>query len=200
MMSKRSNILSKLFLLLIVIILSYVTYISFAIYLYGNVNELKKADVAIVLGAGIYGDDPSPVFKERINHSIWLYDNGYVDKLLFTGGKGQNEEFTESSIAKNYAIDHSVPEEDILIEERSKITQENISYAAQIVKDNDFSTVIIVSDPLHMKRAMLMARDAGLAAYSSPTSTTRFRTIKSKFLFLEREVFFYIGYEIYRLL
>jgi len=102
-MSKISNKLLKLFLLLIIIIVSYVVYISLVIYLYGNVNELKKADVAIVLGAGIYGDDPSPVFQERINHSIWLYENGYVDKLLFTGGKGQNEEFTESSIAKNYA-------------------------------------------------------------------------------------------------
>jgi uncharacterized SAM-binding protein YcdF (DUF218 family) len=184
---------------LIIIILSYVIYVSFVIYLYGNVNELKKADVAIILGAGIYGDNPSPVFKERINHSIWLYENGYVDKLLFTGGKGQNEKFTESSIAKNYAIEHSIPEKDILIEEKSKITQENILYSAQIVKENNFSTVIIVSDPLHMKRAMLMVRDSGLVAYSSPTPTTRFRTIKSKLLFLEREVFFYIGYEIYRL-
>ena len=200
MMSKITNKLSKIFLLLIVIILSYVIYISFVIYLYGNVNELKKADVAIVLGAGIYGDDPSPVFRERINHSIWLYENGYVDKLLFTGGKGQSEKFTESSIAKKFAIDHSIPEKDILIEEKSKITQENILYAAQIVKENNFSTVIIVSDPLHMKRAMLMARDSGLVAYSSPTPTTRFRTIKSKLLFLEREVFFYIGYEMYRLL
>jgi len=50
-----------------------------------------------------------------------------------------------------------------------------------------------------MKRAMLMARDSGIVAYSSPTPTTRFKTMKSKFLFLEREVFFYIGYEMYRI-
>jgi len=65
--------------------------------------------VAIVLGAGIYDDEPSPVFRERINHSIWLYENGYVDKLLFTGGKGESENYTESSVAKKYAIEHSVP-------------------------------------------------------------------------------------------
>ena len=161
---------------------------------------MKKADAAIVLGAAVYGGEPSPVFRERINHSIWLYENGYVDKLIFTGGKGESEEFSESSIAKNYAIEHSIPEKDILIEEKSKITQENIFYEAEIVRENNFSKVIIVSDPLHMKRAMLMARDSGLVAYSSPTPTTRFRTIKSKSLFLGREVFFYIGYEIYRLL
>lgn len=198
-MSKITNKLTKIFLLLIIFIVGYVIYVSFAIYSYGNVNELKKAEVAIVLGAGIYDDEPSPVFRERINHSIWLYENGYVDKLLFTGGKGESENYTESSVAKKYAIEHSVPEKDILIEEKSKITQENILYAAQIVEENKFSTAIIVSDPLHMKRAMLMARDSGIVAYSSPTPTTRFKTMKSKFLFLEREVFFYIGYEMYRI-
>ncbi len=55
-MSKISNKLLKIFLLLIIIIISYIIFVSFVIYLYGNVNELKKADVAIVLGAGIYGD------------------------------------------------------------------------------------------------------------------------------------------------
>lgn len=180
-------------------IISYVVYVAFDIYLYGNVNEMTKADAAIVLGAGVWGDKPSPVFQERINHGIWLYKNGYVDKLIFTGGKGQNNKFSDSSIAKSYAIENSVPSQDIFIEEQSTITQENILYVTQIVNENNLSNVIIVSDPLHMKRAMLMAKDYGLMAYSSPTSTTKYKTIKSKTLFLAREVFFYIGYKICRL-
>ncbi len=189
----------KIIIIILIVILSYVIYVSYDIYSYGNVNEITKADAAIVLGAGISGDEPSPVFKERINHGIWLYKNGYVDKLSFTGGKGQNEIISDSSVAKNYADANAVPSEDIFIEEYSTITQENISFAAQIVKENNFSSVIIVSDPLHMKRAMLMAKDYGLKAYSSPTPTTRYITIKSKTLFLAREVFFYAGYKIYRL-
>ncbi|MEL7569932.1 MAG: YdcF family protein [Eubacteriaceae bacterium] len=189
----------KITIIILIAIISYVIYVSYDIYSYGNVDEATKSDAAIVLGAGISGDEPSPVFKERINHGIWLYKNGYVGKLIFTGGKGQNEKISDSSVAKKYAIENSVSGEDILIEEYSTITQENISFAAQIVKENNFSSVIIVSDPLHMRRAMLMAKDYGLNAYSSPTPTTRYITAKSKTMFLAREVFFYVGYKIYRL-
>ncbi len=191
-------IMKKTCLLLLVCAIVLITYISIDIYTYGSVNELVKSDAAIVLGAAAWNEKPSPVFEERIRHGIWLYKNGYVDKLIFTGGKGKNSDYSESSVAKKYALENSVPSKDILIEEKSTITQENILYASEIVKENNFSKVIIVSDPLHMKRAMLLAEDCGLEAYSSPTPTTLYKTIKSKASFLAREVFFYIGYEIYR--
>lgn len=188
----------KIYLLLILIIV-YVLYISISIYQYGNVNEIRKADAAIVLGAAAWGDKPSPVFEERIKHGIWLYENGYVNKIIFTGGKGDNSSTSESRTARKYAMDHSIPEKDIYIEEESTITQENIMYAAEIVKETNISTVILVSDPLHMKRAMLIAKDYGLKVYSSPTPTTLYQSTKSKLTFLAREVFYYIGYQVYRL-
>ncbi|MGE5396754.1 MAG: YdcF family protein [Chitinophagales bacterium] len=190
---------SKIIKITIILIIAYVTYVAFDICLYSKVNEMTKADAAIILGAGVSGEKPSPVFQERINHGIWLYKNGYVDKLIFTGGKGKNEKFSEASVAKRYAIGHSIPSQDILIEEQSTITQENIENASRIAQETSISTVIIVSDPLHMKRAMLMAKDYGLTAYSSPTPTTRYKKLVSKTLFLSREIFFYIGYELYRL-
>lgn len=188
----------KLYVFLILVII-YITYVSISIYSYGNISEINNADAAIVLGAAVWGNEPSPVFEERINHGIWLYKNGYVEKIIFTGGKGEGSEFSESSIARNYAVQNSVDEKDILIEEKSTITQENILYASELAKENNISTVIVVSDPLHMKRAMLMCKDYNLTAYSSPTPTTMYQTTKSKSMFLAREVFYYIGYQIYRL-
>ena len=196
---KLRNKTKRIFMILIGLFVSYIIYIAVSISLYGNINEITKADAAIILGAGTWGDKPSPVFEERINHGIWLYKNGYVDKLIFTGGMGENNEFSDSSIAKDYAIKQLIPSEDIFVEEKSTITQENISNSIQILEDNKLSTVIFVSDPLHMKRAMLMAKDYHINAYSSPTPTTKYVSLKSKTLFLVREVFFYIGYEIYRL-
>jgi len=190
----------KIIILIIIVIICYITYVSFSICQYGKVDQMTRADAAIVLGAAVVGDEPSPVFAERINHAIWLYQNGYVDKLIFTGGKDGNSEVSDASVAKKYAIENSVPAEDIFIEEESTITQENIQFSAQIVKENGWSNVIIVSDPLHMKQAMLMAKDYGLKAYSSPTPTTRYKSIKTKAVFLAREVFYYVGYEVYRLL
>ena len=197
-MMKTKRIVKRSLLLLIILLISYVIYTAISITSYANVNELIKADAAIVLGAGLSGDKPSPVFAERINHGIWLYKNGYVGKIIFTGGKSKNSVYSDSSIARKYAIENGVPLEDIYIEEFSTITQENIFYAGKIAKSNAISTVIIVSDPLHMKRAMLMTKDTNLAAYSSPTPTTRYISWKTKLPFLAREVFFYIGYQVFR--
>ena len=85
------------------------------------------------------------------------------------------------------------------MEEDSKITQENLENAKIIMEENDFQKAIIVSDPLHMKRAMLLAEDAGIKAYSSPTPTTMYQSFKTKVPFAAREVFYYVGYKWYRI-
>jgi uncharacterized SAM-binding protein YcdF (DUF218 family) len=40
------------------------------------------------------------------------------------------------------------------------------------MSEQGFNTALIVSDPLHMKRAMLYVNNLGITAYSSPTPTT----------------------------
>lgn len=72
-----------------IIVLLYILGNAISIWRYGNVDEKCEADVAIVLGAGTYDKEVSPVFRERINHGIWLYENGYVKKIIFTGGYGE---------------------------------------------------------------------------------------------------------------
>ena len=192
-MKSKKKWVGKVILAVAIILLLFLTYVSADICVYGNRDGARQADAAIVLGAGIDGDQPSPAFRERIKHAIYLYQNGTVKKLIFTGGVGKGETFSESSVAKRYAIAHSVRAADIFIEETSKITQENIRNAIPIVNENRFASVILVSDPLHMKRAMLIAADYGLTAYSSPTPTSVYRSMVNKSLFLFREVFFYEG-------
>lgn len=62
--------------------------------------------------------------------------------------------------------------------------------------EHNYKTALIVSDPLHMKRAMLQAKDYGIDAYSSPTNTSMYKSIKEKTKFLFRELFFLIGYKL----
>ena len=165
---------------------------------YGKVDEKAHCDVAIILGAATSDGEVSPVYRERINHGIWLYENGYVDYLILTGGIGNGNEISDACAAKQYAIKKGVPEQVIFIEEKSTITEENLEHAKAIMDEHSLDTAIIVSDPLHMKRAMLMASDYGIDACSSPTPTTMYRSAKTQIPFLAREVFFYIGYSIVR--
>jgi len=180
------------------LIVLYTIIASVQIVQYGKVDNKTKCDVAIVLGAATWGEEVSPVYRERINHGIWLYENGYVDYLILTGGVGEGNEKSDAFVAKQYAVENGVPEQAILIEERSTITEENLEYAKSIMDAHSMNTAIIVSDPLHMKRAMRMAADYGITAYSSPTPTTMYRSLKTQIPFLARELFFYVGYSIVR--
>ena len=168
------------------------------IYSFGNTRSEASADAAIVLGAAVWSSGVSPVFRERINHGIDLYQKGKVRKLIFTGGQGNPGEPTESSAARDYALQSGVPAQDILIEEKSHTTYENIQYAKQVADAHGIKKVLIVSDPLHMKRAVLMAQDVGLRAEPSPTPSTRYQGLKSQLGLLAHETYYYIGYLIRR--
>ncbi|CAG0959634.1 hypothetical protein ANRL2_00743 [Anaerolineae bacterium] len=164
------------------------------VYQYSLERHTGPADAAIVLGAAVYGERPSPVFRERINHAIDLYQDGSVKFLIFTGGVGNRDEIAEAEAARNYALRMGVPDDAILIETISTTTAENLKQAKRLVDEHQLGRVLVVSDPLHMKRAVSLARDVGLDAYPSPTPTTRYRTWRSQWSFLLRETYFYSKY------
>lgn len=194
----KKKFLKYIILLFFILVFLYAAITAAGIWKYGNMDEKCPSDTAIVLGAGTYNGQVSPVFRERLNHGIWLYKNGYIKTLILTGGCGEGNEVSDAYTAKLYTQSQGIPETDIFIEEKSTITQENLQYAKEIMDVQGYKTAIIVSDPLHMKRAMLMAGDYGIQACSSPTPTSMYRSWKSKIPFLGREVFFYIGYQFYR--
>ena len=164
------------------------------IYSFRNVRSAAPADAAVVLGAAVWTTEVSPVFRERINHAVNLYQRGQVGKLIFTGGQGNAGEPTESAAARQYAIESGVPANDILIEQKSHTTYENILYAKQLADAHGVKKVLIVSDPLHMKRAMTMASDVGLVAEPSPTPSTRYQGLRSQVGLLAHETYYYFGY------
>ncbi|WP_414530680.1 YdcF family protein [Nodularia chucula] len=169
-----------------------------SIYLYGSSSNNIKADAAIVLGAAVWGEEPSPVFRERINHAINLYKNGSVKTIIFTGGVGESNEPPEAIVGKNYAIAQQVKAADILTETQSRTTHQNLKNALEVANDYQLTKFLIVSDPLHMKRAVLMAQGLGMDAYSSPTPTTRYRSFRSQMAFLSRETYFYFFYLVFK--
>ncbi|MBE9050205.1 YdcF family protein [Nostocales cyanobacterium LEGE 11386] len=167
---------------------------SLSIYLYAQNSHNIKADAAIVLGAAVWGEKPSPVFQERINHAINLYKNGNVSTIIFTGGVGESNEPAEAIVGKRYAIAQRVQVDDILTETQSRTTHQNLKNSLEVASTHKLKKFLIVSDPLHMKRAVLMARDLKMDAYPSPTPTTRYRSFHSQMEFLIRETYFYFVY------
>ena len=157
----------------------------------GNRDQARAADAIVVLGAAAYDTRPSPVFTERIRHGIDLYERGYAGTLVFTGGYGDGARFSESQVARTFALRAGVPEDAILIETLSRTTHQNLARTRDLLSDHGLRRVIVVSDPLHMARALRLSRQLGIDAVGSPTPSTRFRSFRTQWRFLAREVYFF---------
>ena len=149
-----------------------------------------RADAAIILGAAVDGSEPSPVFRERILHGIRLHREGRVERLIFTGGRGEGDMLAESEVARELAIAEGIPAEAILLETESVTTMHNLVEAQLVMRDAGLQSALIVSDPLHMRRATAMADALAMQAQPSATPTTRYRSFWPRAKFLAREVYF----------
>lgn len=181
-------------ILLLLVVVSVANAIS--IYQFSSHMSSKHADAAIVLGAAVWGDQPSPVYKGRIVHALWLYQSGFVHNIIFTGGVGENDLISEAEVGREYAIIAGVDRSDILVDSESSVTYENLKNAKELADERSFSSFLIVSDPLHMKRSMEIAYDLGLIAYPSPTPSTRYLTWRSMIPFLIRETYYLLSYQV----
>ncbi|MED1780557.1 YdcF family protein [Brevibacillus fortis] len=130
----------------------------------------RHATVGIVLGAAVWGEGPSPVLRERLEQAVTLYEEGYVSKLLVTGGLGEGKTITEAAVSRNYLVAKGIPEEDILLESKSTSTYENLLYGQQVLEEHDIQDAMIISHDYHLARAMIMADSLGIVA--SPVGTT----------------------------
>lgn len=165
---------------------------------FGQQSDTAPADAAIVLGAAVDGDVPSPVFEERLRHAATLFDSGQVKWIVLTGGAGQGDTLAESEAGREWLIGAGVPADRLLIETQSRTTKQNLVFARRLLAEHALNRVLIVSDPLHMRRAMRMADDQGLDAHPSPTPTSRFQTLGTQIPMVLREVYFGLHYSVTR--
>jgi uncharacterized SAM-binding protein YcdF (DUF218 family) len=164
------------------------------IWRYGGVVADTPADAALVLGAAVIGDEPSPVLVERLRHAQALYDAGQVRSIVVTGGRSPEDELTEAEASRNWLVAQGVPADAIVLENASRTTIENLQFARPVLAAHDLKSVLIVSDPLHMRRAVLIAEREGIAAAPSPTQTSRYQSWGTTLPFLAREVWFMAQY------
>ena len=125
----------KVLILLIFFLVIYIGKNVFDICAFSTEDQKCRADVAVILGAATYNGEVSPVYRERINHGITLYEEGYVDRLIVTGGTADQGEESDASAAKKYLLSRGIPEEAVLMEDQSSITQENLENSKAIMEE-----------------------------------------------------------------
>ena len=171
--------------------------LAWQIVTYGYRSSDSDADAAVVLSAAAWGNKPSPVYRERINEAIKLYESGRVHYLIFTGGTRVAGYPAEGSVGREFAIERGVPAAAILVETTSRTTWQNLANAKELIRSAGLHSVLLVSDPLHMRRAMAFATDLKLPAIPAPTSSSRFQSKASWVAFLWRETWLYVSYLVF---
>lgn len=130
-------------------------------------DEEPQRDYVIVLGAAVYGDQPSLTLVRRMEGAL-EYLNVYPDSVaIVSGGMGAGETVTEAQAMRDWLLAHDIPAERILMEDKATSTMENLSYSFEIIRsrgDDPDGNVAIVSSAYHLYRAKLMARNQGVEA------------------------------------
>lgn len=175
--------MKKIFKVLITIaIISIIIVLSINFYVIGTVKEniikdnnyssLKDVDCILILGAGIWGNSPSPMLQDRLEEGIKLYNEGISPKIIMSGDHGRAS-YDEVNIMKEYAINKGVPSEDIFMDHAGFSTYESIYRAKEIFKADN---IIIVTQEYHLYRALYIAKKLGINAYginSNPRKYSR---------------------------
>ena len=134
-------------------------------------SNLKDTDCIIILGAGIWGDKPSPMLEDRLLEGINLYQNGASDKILMSGDHGRDE-YDEVNIMKDYAIEKGIPSKSIFMDHAGFSTYESIYRAKEIFQAKK---VVIVTQKYHLYRALYIAKNLGLEAYGVGADPRQYR-------------------------
>jgi uncharacterized SAM-binding protein YcdF (DUF218 family) len=163
----------RLLLVLLLTVLGYFAVTTALVTATMAKDERPEADAIVVLGAAQYNGRPSPVYQARLDHALDLYRSGVAGTIVFTGGRGvPGEQFTEGAAGRDWAIDHGIPADRILVEESSRNTYQNLRGVTRLLAPREMRTIVLVSDPFHMYRAVKQAADVGLTAHPSPTRSS----------------------------
>ena len=135
-----------------------------------HIKEKNDLDYIIVLGAQVYKDRPSSVLKYRLDRAITYLNENPNALCIVSGGKGENEPFSEGYGMKEYLVNNNINENRIIIEDKSKSTKENLINSNKIINDKT-KTIGIVTNNFHMYRALLIAKKENINAYGVVASS-----------------------------
>ncbi len=139
----------------------------------------RNQDFIIILGCGLMADGTvTPLLKGRADKAIEFYrqqieENGKAAILIPSGGQGNDEIISEAQSVKNYLLTQGIPEENIILEDKSHDTYENMLFSRNIIESiKKDANVIFATTKYHIFRSGLKARQVKMKATGIGAHTT----------------------------
>ena len=174
-------------------------FVSFMAYtvLLQIIPRKRDFDFVIIHGSGLLkGRRVSKLLADRIDKAIEVYQKDPTPPVLIpSGGKGSDEEISEAEAMEQYLLEHGIPKQHIVKEDRSTTTRENLIFSKKIIEDlGGPGYTALVTSNYHVYRALNLCREIGLectgigahvAPYYWPSALIReFAAIMSKKVYL----------------
>lgn len=147
--------------------------------LYGAYDHIQgDPQIMVILGCQINPWGPSVLLQDRLDKALDYLEDHPDMTVVVSGGQGPDEHISEARCMYDYLTEHGVDEEQILLEDRSSNTVENLRYTMELLADEGYDTtadMVVVSNGFHLTRVrMLWDRawegDYTLSTLAAPSS------------------------------
>ncbi|MCX4028065.1 YdcF family protein [Endozoicomonas sp. SM1973] len=144
------KIISLLFAINLVLAISWLTYVNN----HFTQKAAPFADATIIL-MGNFNSTYTALGNKtlrRLNHALQLYKQGFTATFLCVGGSRPDKGVYGAELMKQYLISQGVATSAILIEKNSFDTQTNWKNAKQVIANQKWKSVQVISTALHLYR------------------------------------------------
>ena len=176
-MSGGKKLLVALLALILAGVLAFGTLLG--VVLAGSHDEVRgDPQVMVILGCQVRADGPSILLRDRLDKALaWLEDHPDT-AVVAAGGQGPDEHISEAQAMRDYLVEAGFPEEQILLEDQSHNTVQNLRNTDALLAEQGYDTtqdIIVVSSGFHLARVrMLWGRvwggDYNLSTLAAPSS------------------------------
>ncbi len=134
--------------------------------------------IMIILGCQVKPWGPSILLQDRLDKALEYFEAHPDTVIVTSGAQGADEPSTEAAAMRDYLVERGVPAEQILLEERSTNTLENIRYSLDVLAEHGYDVtadIAVVSNGFHLARVrMIWGRVCGgtynLSTLAAPSS------------------------------
>ena len=154
----------------------------------------READVIVIFGAAQYAGRPSPVYRARLDHGYELFAKGMAPVVITTGGAGQDPEYSEGGVGRDYLSRRGVPEQALIAETQGSDTAQSAERVANIMRANGMRRCIAVSDAYHVFRIRALLESDGVEVELAPRPESRPLSLWERFRTVMREAMSYLAW------
>ncbi len=149
------------------------------VVLYGSYDHVRgEPQVMVILGCQVKPWGPSILLQDRLDKALDYWEGNPDITIVVSGGQGPDEHISEAQAMFDYLIENGVDETQIIQEDQSHNTIQNLTYTMQMLEEKGYDTdddMVVVSNGFHLTRVRMLwervfGSDENLSTLAAPSS------------------------------